>query len=177
MMPGFKRAQDRFEMKVSGQGNHGDVTRRHRGERLFVGFERRPETPLRESLPDCRGSREVAQRALAARADRPAAQEAEPLELIERWQDLVVHDHAAAHDGDFHRHRPAVACRSESACTKASSSTAVLSTIASSVITRGGAIFTVPPPKPTGENRSTPFSQHSRTTSHARSPSGLSVPG
>ena len=45
------------------------------------------------------------------------------------------------------------------------------------VITSGGQIFTVPPPNPTGENISTPFSMHLSTIRAASGPSGSFVPG
>src|SRR5215467_11127548 len=95
---------------------------------------------------------------------------AAPLHVQHGGQNLIVRDHAATNDQDFVDH-PAIASFT------ASSNASRLSVIASSLITSGGQIFTVPPPSPTGLNINTPFSIVRRTISNASVASGSFVPG
>src|SRR5882724_2282949 len=89
-------------------------------------------------------------------ANRNCFDPPKPLELIERRQDLILHDHAAADCGDFHW---------TSASAYASAKTSSPSRNAPSEIESGGQILIVAPPNPTGENISSPFSIERRTMS------------
>src|ERR1017187_1974046 len=105
---------------------------------------------------------------MARGADRYISQASVPLHMPDRRQKLIVRDHASADDQD----RLFVAHASATTAANASSRTPTLSRKASSLMTSGGQILIVPPPKPTGVNKSTPFSIERSMTFQARSPSG-----
>src|SRR5579871_182818 len=186
-----QRRHDDAVVQLVGNGGDHDLARRHGlddfardiglGSSGIAGIGQAAEGAFRERFHDAFRLGERFDGAAAGVAHRNLPDAAEPLQLIERRQKLIVHDHTGADDGDFrliaHFRDYATAGCATSASANASSSAETLSAMAASVMTSGGLIFTVPPPKPTGLNMSTPFSIERRTTSQARSASGSFVPG
>src|ERR1019366_9926023 len=131
----------------------------------------------RKCFGQVRGFEQGLQIPAAQRADADFTDPALPLHMVERRQKLIVCDHAPAHNENLRLHSYGIPVFLLVASANTSSSTATLSRMAGRVITNGGAILTVPPPKPTELNMSTPLSTHRSITCHARSPSGSLVPG
>src|SRR5687768_12643085 len=125
--------------------------------------------------PDRLIGRQRFHRRAPLRHHRDIADPFQPLELKKRGEYLIVGDHAAADQQHVARHRAAASCGTSDSA-NASSNASRLSRNASAPIVNGGQILIVAPPKPTGENMSTPFSNDRRTVSHARSASGSCDP-
>ena len=99
-------------MEMVGHGHHHEVPRRERGQHLL---EQLGEHPLRRLVQAGIGLERLAgkglgktrrfgqgpQRRRVQGADANAADAAHPLQVIDRGQDLVVGDHAAADDRNF----------------------------------------------------------------------------